>query len=122
MKTYYVYILASRSGVLYVGIANDLETRVAQHKAKRIPGFTAKYNCNRLVWYESFSDVNEAIAAEKRIKGWRRSKKVALIVEKNPAWVDLTVCAEATPPASEIPRGVPLGMTVDGDRGRREIR
>ena len=111
MKTYFVYILASRSGVLYIGVTNDLEHRVAQHKSKLIPGFTARYNCNRLVWYDTFTDVNDAIAAEKRIKGWRREKKVSLIAEKNPAWRDMSLdfCES---PASEIPRGVPLGMTM----------
>jgi len=76
MKTYDVYIMASRSGVLYIGITSDLETRVRQHKLKLLCGFTAKYNVNRLVWHESFADVNEAIACEKRLKvggGARRS-------------------------------------------------
>jgi len=89
MKTYDVYIMSSRSGVLYVGITSDLVERVWQHKQKLFEGFTAKYNVNRLVWYESFTDVNEAIACEKRLKGWRRSKKVALIEETNPTWRDL---------------------------------
>ncbi|MEA2708817.1 MAG: putative endonuclease [Phycisphaerales bacterium] len=91
MKTYYVYIVASKSGVLYVGVTNDLERRIAEHKAKLVPGFTAKYNCDRLVWFEEFASVNDAIAAEKRIKGWRREKKIALIAETNPAMVDLMV-------------------------------
>jgi putative endonuclease len=91
MRTYSVYIVASKSGVLYVGVTNDLERRIAQHKTKRFPGFTAKYNCDRLVWFETFANVNEAIEAEKRIKGWRREKKLALIAETNPAMADLTV-------------------------------
>ena len=109
MKTYY-YILASKSGALYVGVTNDLERRVAEHKAKRVPGFSAKYNCNRLVWFEEFANVHEAIEAEKRIKGWRREKKLALIAEKNPAMVDLTVASgpiEADQPChSEVLRGI----------------
>jgi putative endonuclease len=115
MKTYWVYILASDSGVLYIGVTNDLSQRVAQHKAKLTPGFTAKYNCDRLVWYEPFQNVNEAIAAEKRLKGWRRSKKVALIVERNPNWSDLsTLVGEVVPIDSEIPQvaKAPIGMTV----------
>jgi|SRR5688500_2380136 len=114
MKMYWVYILASASGVLYIGVTNDLAQRVAQHKAKLTPGFTAKYNCDRLVWYETFSNVNEAIAAEKRIKGWRRSKKVALIVTKNPTWSDLSiVIGEVASIDSEIPQvaKAPIGMT-----------
>ena len=104
MKTYYVYIVASRSGVLYVGFTNDLERRIDEHKARRVAGFTAKYNCNRLVWYESFTNVNEAIECEKRIKGWRREKKLALIAEKNPALADLTICSNPTLIDSEVPR------------------
>src|SRR5687767_8243086 len=96
-------------------MTNDLERRVAEHKSKPIPGFTAKYNCDRLVWYEAFANVNEAIAAEKRIKGWRRSKKVALIGEKNPSWCDLQITVgDVAPIDSEIPRvaTAPLGMTA----------
>jgi putative endonuclease len=115
MKTYWVYILASDSGVLYIGVTNHLARRVAEHKAKAVPGFTAQYNCDRLVWHEAFSNANEAIAAEKRIKGWRRSKKVALIVQKNPSWSDLSiVIGEVVPIDSEIPQVAKalIGMTV----------
>jgi len=89
VKTYDVYIMSSRSGVLYVGVTSDLVTRILQHKAKAIPGFTAKYNVDRLVWHESFQDVNEAIAREKQIKGWRREKKIALVEATNFEWCDL---------------------------------
>jgi putative endonuclease len=89
MRQFYVYILSSRSGVLYAGITSDLERRVLEHKQKLVPGFTAKYNVTRLVWCESFPDALQAIAAEKRIKGWSRAKKVALIEQANPAWRDL---------------------------------
>ena len=114
MKCYWVYIVASKSGVIYVGMTNDLERRVEEHKTKPIPGFTEKYNCDRLVWYEPFHDVNQAIAMEKRIKGWRRSKKDALIAEKNPGWIDLSIAtSEVAQHDSEIPRvaTAPLGMT-----------
>jgi putative endonuclease len=90
MRQFYVYILSSRSGVLYVGVTNDLERRVWEHKTKALPGFTSKYNCDRLVFYESFPDSWSAIEAEKRIKGWRREKKVKLIEEANPTWRDLS--------------------------------
>jgi predicted GIY-YIG superfamily endonuclease len=76
--------MSSHNRTLYAGVTNDLERRVAEHKTAVI-GFCAQYNVRRLVWYESFTNVNEAIAAEKRIKGWTRAKKVALIEEMNPA-------------------------------------
>jgi putative endonuclease len=87
--TFWVYIMASRSGTLYIGITSELEIRVRQHKVCEIEGFAAKYNCTRLVCYESFDKVVKAIAREKQLKGWRRSKKVALIEKVNPHWEDL---------------------------------
>jgi len=89
-KRYSVYILASKLRVLYTGITSNLVSRVWQHKTKRIPGFTQKYNCNQLVYYESFRDVGAAIAREKQIKGWRRSKKLNLVESTNPKWKDLS--------------------------------
>jgi len=90
MKEYFVYIMASASGTLYTGVTGDLERRVAEHKQKLIPGFTARYNITRLVYYESTPDVRSAIAREKQIKGWLRAKKVALIESVNPQWRDLS--------------------------------
>jgi len=90
MSLYYVYIMASRSGVLYTGVTNDLNRRVGEHKEGQIPGFTKKYKVNRLVYYESMPDVNVAIAREKQIKGWRREKRVKLIETINPGWDDLS--------------------------------
>lgn len=87
---YYVYLLLSRSGTLYVGVTNDLVRRVWQHKQGTNDGFTKRYRINRLVWFESGGDVLGAIAREKQIKAWRREKKVALILERNPAWDDLS--------------------------------
>jgi putative endonuclease len=87
---YYVYLLASHSGALYVGVTNDLIRRVLQHKQGTNDGFTKRYRINRLVWFESGGDVLGAITREKQIKAWRRDKKVALIVECNPAWDDLS--------------------------------
>lgn len=88
-REYFVYILTNRSHTLYVGVTNNLEHRVFQHKQKLVPGFTSKYNVDRLVYYESTSDVFAAIAREKEIKGWVRAKKLALITEFNPTWRDL---------------------------------
>jgi putative endonuclease len=89
MKQYYTYIIASKSGTIYTGVTNDLERRVVEHKRKLVKGFTTKYHVTNLVWFEEFQDVNQAIDAEKTIKGWRRSKKVALIEEQKPEWRDL---------------------------------
>jgi putative endonuclease len=87
---YFVYILSSRTKVLYIGVTGDLERRLWQHKEHVVDGFTAKYNVTALVYFEQTTDVREAIAREKQIKGWRRSKKVALIESVNPEWKDLS--------------------------------
>ncbi len=90
MRNYYVYILSNYSGTLYVGVTNDLERRVAQHRAKLHAGFTKQYNIASLVYYEHTDQVTEAIQREKEIKAWRRSKKLALIRSMNPEWKDLS--------------------------------
>jgi putative endonuclease len=89
MKQYYTYIMTNQSHTLYTGVTNDLHVRVWQHKSGTVPGFTSKYHVALLAWYETFGDVNEAIAAEKRIKGWTRAKKIALIEAMNPRWEDI---------------------------------
>ena len=90
MKNYYVYILASRSRVLYIGVTNNLERRLFEHRQKLLPGFTAKYNVTRLVGYECYENIRDAIAREKQIKAWRREKKIALIEGMNPEWRELS--------------------------------
>jgi putative endonuclease len=90
MKTYYVYILSNNSRTVYTGVTSDLIRRIYEHKNKLVPGFTQKYNLDRLVYYESTGDVRAALQREKQIKGWVRAKKVALIVSTNPAWRDLS--------------------------------
>ena len=91
MKHYYVYIMASASRTLYVGVTNNLERRVYQHKTKSNPtSFTARYDVNKLVFSEVFGDVKDAISAEKRIKGWKRYKKTNLIETENPKWRDIS--------------------------------
>jgi putative endonuclease len=85
----YVYILASKSGVLYVGATNRLTRRTIEHRQKLVEGFTKKYNVTRVVHWERFGDIRSAIAREKQLKGWLRSKKVALIESTNPGWIDL---------------------------------
>ena len=89
-KRYYVYIMASRSLNLYTGITDDIFRRALQHKSGEIEGFTKRYNINRLVYYETFRYVNNAIAREKQVKAWTRAKRLALIKSMNPAWQDLS--------------------------------
>lgn len=86
----FVYLIASRSRTLYCGVTSDLETRVRQHRNGTFGGFTSKYRCTRLVWFERFNDVEIAIVREKEIKGWRREKKIALIEKDNRTWEDLS--------------------------------
>jgi putative endonuclease len=74
MKTYYVYILANRTLVLYIGVTNDLNRRLYEHKNRLIAGFTHQYNIDRLLYFETFSDVTLAIQSEKQLKGWTRKK------------------------------------------------
>ena len=89
-RSYWVYILASqRDGTLYTGVTNSLERRVWQHRQGAVASFTRKYGVGRLVYFEPYSDVNNAIAREKQIKGGSRRKKIALIEKENPDWLDL---------------------------------
>ena len=89
-QRYYVYLVSSRTRVLYCGMTNDLARRVAEHKDGEFPGFSVDYKCHRLVWFEHFKYVGNAIDREKQIKRWRREKKLVLIQEMNPSWVDLS--------------------------------
>ncbi len=89
-RSYYTYIVASRTHVLYIGVTGNIERRIAQHKQSAFEGFTANYRCNRLVWLEEYQSATAAIAREKQIKNWRRSKKIALIERENPTWIDLS--------------------------------
>jgi putative endonuclease len=90
VKTFFVYILASKSGTLYVGVTNNIKKRVYEHKNHLVPGFTDKYDINRLLYFEEIGDSASAINREKQIKAWRREKKVALIDSLNPEWIDLS--------------------------------
>jgi len=92
MKEYFTYIATNKlNAVLYTGITNDLERRMFEHKNKLIPGFTSKYNVNKLIWYENFNSPEEAISAEKKIKGWARAKKLNLVKLINPNFNDLLI-------------------------------
>ena len=87
---YYVYILASKiRGTLYIGMTNDLQRRVYEHKMGITKGFTSKYGVNKLIYFETFKDVNEAIEREKRLKKWNRAWKIELFEKNNPSWQDL---------------------------------
>jgi putative endonuclease len=88
-KRYYVYIMASRSLTLYTGVTGNLYSRALQHRAGEIAGFTKKYHITRLVYYEPFKYVNNAIAREKQVKAWTRAKRIALIKTMNPTFQDL---------------------------------
>jgi putative endonuclease len=89
-RTFYVYITASRSKTLYIGVTSNIEQRTSEHREKKHKGFSATYNCNRLVWLERFTNPTSAIAREKQLKGWNRAKKLALIEQTNPSWQDLS--------------------------------
>ena len=88
-KAYFIYIMSNVAKMLYVGVTNNLEFRVFQHKTKQIDGYTRRFNLFKLVYFETFGDIRAAIAREKQIKGWVRTKKVALIQAANPNWDDL---------------------------------
>jgi putative endonuclease len=91
VKPGFVYILTNRpDGVLYIGVSSDLGTRMWQHRHGTIPGFASKYNCRRLAWLERYDDLQDARAAEVRMKRWKRDWKIKRIVETNPRWDDLS--------------------------------
>jgi putative endonuclease len=88
-RTFHVYFMGSKSGVLYLGVTGKLAERVFQHKQQLVPGFTQRYNMTKLLWFEPHASIRAAISREKEIKGWRRAKKIALIESLNPSWDDL---------------------------------
>jgi putative endonuclease len=88
--SYATYIMASRSRNLYIGVTGNLKKRILEHKCHIDSGFTDKYNCTRLVWFENFQYIDNAIATEKKLKGWLRARKIALIEQTNSAWEDLS--------------------------------
>ena len=89
-QRYYTYIVASASRTLYIGVTNNLERRIQQHKDGTFKGFTTKYRCHRLVWFEEYRWVKFAIAREKELKGWLRARMIALVEQNNPTWVDFS--------------------------------
>lgn len=106
-RAYYVYFMTNiRNNVLYVGVTGDLEKRVFEHKNSELEGFTKKYKCQKLVYFEVFAYPAEAIAREKQIKGWVRAKKNTLVDRVNPEWLDLTMTEYQFPrdPSSQAPQ------------------
>jgi putative endonuclease len=131
-KEFFLYIMTNnpKSAVLYTGVTGNLARRVWQHKSKMIQGFTSRYNLTQLVYYERFFYPGAAIAREKEIKGWRRSKKIKLIESMNPRWEDLAKDwgkeFKPTPPspeAREIPRPAheTAGLRDDADPRNRKL-
>lgn len=110
MKCSFLYIVTSqKNGTLYLGVTNDIVRRAWEHKNLQVRGFSQKYRCQRLVWYQPFDDVNEAIRKEKQMKKWKRAWKIRLIEEMNPGWRDL---------AWDLERGEGLKLELEPWRNR----
>jgi putative endonuclease len=121
-KNYHVYVLASRSHVLYTGVTSDLMSRVGQHREGKVSSFIAKYRIHRLVYFETFHDVRAAIAREKQIKSWAREKRARLIQTANLTWVDLAADWFSPYPRKAGP-SASLGMTIlAGGAGVKQVR
>ena len=91
MKQYYVYLLSGYSKTIYIGVTNNIERRIFEHKNWIMKWFAEKYNCKKLVYLESFTNIKDAIASEKKLKNRKRQRKIDLIEEKNPDWIDLSL-------------------------------
>ena len=90
MKKSFVYIITNKyNTVLYIGVTNNLERRISEHKQKLVKGFSYKYNLDKLVWFQEFNSIKEAIANEKKIKGWVRKRKIELIESTNHEWKEI---------------------------------
>jgi putative endonuclease len=101
---YWVYILTNKHRTtLYIGITNNLSRRLFQHRYGDVGGFAKRHHLNRVVWIEHFRNVNDAIACEKKLKGWRRSRKIELVEQRNPRWLDLSDDWEQRPSVYERP-------------------
>ena len=117
MKTLYVYMMTNRSRVvLYIGVTNDLASRVWQHQNASVAGFTSRYKADRLVYYELYEQPSDAISREKELKAWRRSKKNALVDAFNPLWADLSTTLFQ--PMRDPSPSSRLGMTTQRDATR----
>ena len=101
---YFVYILASKSRTLYIGVTKNLLVRLLEHRNRVLGGFTKRYEINRLVYFERYQYIRNAIAREKELKGWLRAKKIALVEKENPTWEDLSIEIFASPEGKQILR------------------
>jgi len=126
---YSVCIMASLSGVLYIGVSSDLQTRVRQHNAGTFEGFSKKYRCHRLVYYERYDYIQAAIGREKQLKGFTRKKKIALIESLNPRWQDLSESWERehlvpmqSMKAADEANAKRIKLSIDGSRPRSRGR
>jgi putative endonuclease len=116
---YWTYIVTNKlCTTLYIGVTNDLWRRMSEHRAGEVKGFTQRHSLNRLLWFEHFREVGSAIACEKKLKGWLRSRKVALIEKENPRWMDLSADWFTQMPAIEY-RGAELVEGIVGDSSLR---
>ena len=105
---YYVYIISSDTGTLYVGMTNNLKRRIYEHKHGSLPGFSKKYGIRNLLYFETFSNKDSSMARERQLKHWRREKKISLIDTVNPHWNDLTLLASSRPRPKAERRGYSL--------------
>ena len=105
VRAYWVYIMARRSRVLYTGVTNDLGRRVKEHKQSLIAGFTQRHRITRLVYFEAYTEIRDAIAREKQIKAWTRARRISLVERRNPSWEDL---AEHWFPMARLPPLTPF--------------
>ena len=105
-RRFYIYIMASRSRTLYIGFTSALQNRVQQHKDGDYEGFSKRYQCHRLIYFETYTEPQTAIAREKQLKRWSRSKKLTLILSTNPAWYDLSEEWGAVAPLYTAPPGL----------------
>jgi putative endonuclease len=104
---YWVYILTNKHcTTLYIGVTNTISHRLYHHRLGEVEGFTSRYRLNRLVWLEHFRNVTDAIACEKKLKGWRRSRKIALVEQTNPCWLDLSDESEQQPNVYDRPYNI----------------
>lgn len=113
-RSYFVYMMSNVSRTLYTGVTNNPERRVWEHRQKATLGFTQRYNLTMLVYLEEHADPRDAIAREKELKGWKRERKLALVLEENPDWLDLA--------ADWFPNEVPGGGKQRAERGESPLR
>ena len=121
-RTYAIYILASRSRRLYTGVTGDLDHRILQHRLGTVPGFTTRYKIFRLVYFELYGDIRDAIAREKQLKKWHRDQKTRLIEQKNPTWQDLAAHLPHLYPSQNLQRRSRIPSPTSRERLRDDTK